>query len=312
MKKRPHFRNTPQSQASAATKPTETKRPDAGRHKRWCSLLRAEPLSPQPTAGAPVRHPDSGLFRVRTLALVAWVLASLVLSLGAAPGSRAADDGKIRVLIMSGGHDFETNQFFDMFRDNAAITFEAVTHPNAHRKLRPEAAKAFDVLVLYDMWQAITDEAKADLVDFLKSGKGLVSLHHSIANYQKWPEYGNILGGRYYLEKTLVDGVEKPPSTWKHDVRFKVRLADPQHPVTRGLEDFEIHDETYGRFDMAPNAHALLTTDEPTSARHIGWANTYRGTRVVYLQLGHDHFAYENPNYRRLVAQAIQWVAKKD
>jgi type 1 glutamine amidotransferase len=31
----------------------------------------------------------------------------------------------------------------------------------------------------------------------------------------------------------------------------------------------------------------------------------------VYLQLGHDHWAYENPNYRELVARAIRWVARR-
>jgi hypothetical protein len=224
----------------------------------------------------------------------------------------AAEDGKIRVLLIAGGHDYETNAFHAMFRANAEITFEAFTHPKAHARWRPEAATNYDVIVLYDMWQKITDEAKADLVNFLKSGKGLVSLHHSIANYQTWPEWNRIVGGRYYLDKTVVDGVEKPRSIWKHDVKFKVTVADPRHPVTRGVSNFEIHDETYGLFDMAADSHLLLTADEPTSAKNIGWARTYEGARVVYLQLGHDHFAYENPNYRRLVQQAIRWVARRD
>ena len=43
----------------------------------------------------------------------------------------------------------------------------------------------------------------------------------------------------------------------------------------------------------------------------IGWAKTYEAARVVYLQLGHDHFAYENPNYRQLLRQAIRWTAGK-
>jgi hypothetical protein len=30
------------------------------------------------------------------------------------------------------------------------------------------------------------------------------------------------------------------------------------------------------------------------------------------MQSGHDHFAYENPNYQRLLRQAIQWTAHKD
>ncbi len=286
-------------------------RADSTKAARRLWLLRPEDPPSSPPLSPAVRHPEARLFRLHSLGLVLWFLAALAVLVPAATNTLAAE-GKIRVLLVTGGHDFETNQFYQMFRANADITFEAVVHPRAQAKLRPESAKDFDVLVLYDMWQNATDEAKADLVAFLKSGKGLVSLHHSIANYQKWPEWNRIVGGRYYLEKTVVDGVTKPPSIWKHDVKFRVHVADPNHPVTRGVTDFEIRDETYGLFDMGPESRVLLTTDEPTSAKNIGWAKTYGPARVVYLQLGHDHFAYENPHYSRLVRQAIRWVAKKD
>jgi len=284
---------------------------DSPKTARRLLLLRPEDPPSGPPLSPAVRHPAGRLFRLHSLGLAAWLLASLAI-LGLAPANTLAAEGKIRVLLVSGGHDFETNQLYQMFQANPEITFEAVVHPRAHRKLRPESARDFDVLVLYDMWQNATDEAKADLVAFLKSGKGLVSLHHSIANYQKWPEWNRIVGGRYYLEKTMVDGVEKPQSIWKHDVKFRVHVADPNHPVTRGVKDFEIRDETYGLFDTGPESHVLLTTDEPTSAKNIAWAKTYGPARVVYLQLGHDHFAYENPSYSRLVRQAIRWVAKKE
>jgi type 1 glutamine amidotransferase len=224
--------------------------------------------------------------------------------------ARAAE--KVRLLIVSGGHGFDTNEFFQLFKDNPEVTVVAATHPAAHKLLRPESAANFDVLVLYDMWQKIDDEGKADFVNFLKSGKGMIALHHSIANYQDWPEYAKIVGGRYYLRPTLVDGVEKARSIWKHDVEVPVRIADAKHPVTSGLKDFVIHDETYGLFDMLPGSHALLTTEEPNSAKNIAWVKTYGDARVMYLQLGHDKKAYANPNFRQLVAQAIRWAAKKE
>lgn len=285
--------------------------PDSPKPARRFFLLRPDnPWSDAPLSPA-VRREGARLFRLHSLSLVAGLLTGLAVLALAATNTLAAG-GTIRVLLVSGGHDFETNQFYQMFRANPDITFEAVVHPRAQGKLRPESAKDFDVLVLYDMWQNATDEAQADLVAFLKAGKGLVSLHHSIANYQRWPEWNRIVGGRYYLQKTVVDGVEKPQSIWKHDVKFKVHVADPDHPVTRGVKDFEIHDETYGLFDTGPESHVLLTTDESTSAKNIGWAKTYDAARVVYLQLGHDHLAYENPNYSRLVRQAIRWVARKE
>jgi uncharacterized protein len=238
---------------------------------------------------------------------IALALLFTLLLAGAAPAAE-----NLRLLVVSGGHDFQTNQFYQVFQDNPAVTFKAFTHLKAHAQLRPEAVKSYDVLVLYDLWQDISDEAKADFLAFLQAGKGLVILHHAVANYQKWPEYEKILGGRYYLEKTTVNGVEKARSIYRHDVDFTVHLVDPNHPVTRGLKDFQIHDETYGLFDMAPGNHPLLTTKESTSAKNIGWAKTYGPARVVFIQLGHDGQAYANPSYRQLIAQAIQWVSKRD
>ncbi len=244
---------------------------------------------------------------LRALLVIGLLLAGLSLT------SLAADaPGKIRVLVVTGGHDFEKPAFFQMFKDNPDITFKAVEHPNAQALFKPEAAKDYDVIVFYDMHQEISEQSKADFLGRLKEGKGLVVLHHAIANYQKWPEYAKIIGARYYLQKEVVDGVEKARSIYEHGVHFKVHVADENHPVTRGVKDFEVHDETYNLYDVYPEVHPLLTTEEPKSHKVIGWAKAYGLARVVYLQGGHDHFAYENPNYRKVLQQAIRWTAKKD
>jgi len=236
------------------------------------------------------------------------LLAFPLLAADSAPASSA----KIRVLVVTGGHDFEQEPFFQVFKDNPEITFKAVEHPNAQALFKADAAKDYDVLVFYDMHQEITDEAKADLLARLKDGKGLVVLHHAVADYQKWPEYAKIIGAKYYLEKTVVNGVEKARSAYKHGMHFTLHVADPAHPVTKGVKDYEIHDETYKWFDVADGVHPLLTTDEPESNHVLAWAKTYENARVVYMQSGHDHFAYENPNFRQVLRQAIAWTAKRD
>jgi uncharacterized protein len=237
----------------------------------------------------------------------------LVLALaGYARDSAQKSASKLRVLVVTGGHGFEKGPFFKLFEDNPDISFQAVEHPNAHALLTAEAAKNWDVLVLYDMHQEISDQAKADLVARLKDGKGLVALHHAIANYQAWPEYTAIIGAHYYLAATNVAGVAKPRSAWKEGMKFRIHVADPNHPVTRGMTDFDTHDETYKGFDMVGECHPLLTTDEPRSNQVIAWAKTYQGARVVYIQSGHDHFAYENPNYQQLLRQALRWTARQE
>src|SRR5215471_5976323 len=101
---------------------------------------------------------------------------------------------KIRVLVVTGGHDFEKEPFYKLFKDNPDITYRAAEHPNAQELLKADAAKDYDVLVFYDMHQEITAEAKADFLARLKEGKGLVVLHHAIADYQAWPDYAKVIG----------------------------------------------------------------------------------------------------------------------
>jgi uncharacterized protein len=245
------------------------------------------------------------------------LLLAFALLAGTSPAVLGADapvanSGKIRVLLVHGGHDFETNQFLQVFRENPQLSLTVVQHPAAQAWFRPERARDYDVLVFYDMWQTISEEAKSDLVSLVKGGKPLVALHHCLGSFQQWDEYANLIGGRYHLEKWSDHGVEKPGSTYRHDVDFKVHVADSSHPITRGVTDFAIHDETYGGFEVKPDSHVLLTTDEPSNGHDLAWCKSYGAARVVYLQLGHDHQAYDNPSYRRLLAQAIRWAVKRD
>ena len=246
------------------------------------------------------------------LILSTAVLLSLILAgrSGAAELPKASD--KIRVLVITGGHKFEKEQFFKLFQDNPQISYQAVEHPNAYAMFKPAAANQYDVMVTYDFNQKIPDDAKTDLLDRLKEGKGLVVLHHAIATYPDWPEYWKIIGARYYLQPTVVDGVEKKRSAYQHGRHFKIHVVDPEHPVTRGVKDYEIHDETYKWFDVAKECHPLLTTDDRESNPVIAWAKTYEKARVVYMQSGHDHFAYESPGFQQVLRQAIAWTAQKE
>jgi hypothetical protein len=132
-----------------------------------------------------------------------------------------------------------------------------------------------------------------------------------MANFQEWPEYERMMGGKFYLKKHVENGIEAPPSGYKHDVDIPVEIADQDHFITKGLADFVIHDETYSRFAVSPAAHVLLRTKHPDSGPVIGWTTAYGKARVVCLQLGHDAKAYANPNYRALVSRAIRWVARQ-
>ena len=88
----------------------------------------------------------------------------------------------------------------------------------------------------------------------------------------------------------------------------KLKLQIPDNPVTKGVSDFEIFDETYKGFYVEEGVTPLLTTDEPSSTPVIGWSKKYGKARVVTLQSGHDVPTFENPSFRKLLKQAIEWA----
>ncbi len=219
--------------------------------------------------------------------------------------------GKIRVLVVTGGHDYPKDQFNQMFSSlGSNITFQVVEFPAAYDMFLPENRDKYDVLVFYHMWQEITAEQEKVFADCIRRGKPLVVLHHSICAYDKWPEYFNIIGGKYFHEPTVVNGKEYPACSYIHDLHFRVKIADSKHPVTAGLTDFDIFDETYKGYYVEPGVKPLLLTDEKSSNPVIGWTKKYGKARVVTLQSGHDVPTFENPSFRKLLKQSIEWVSK--
>ncbi|HCY43536.1 MAG TPA: ThuA domain-containing protein [Prolixibacteraceae bacterium] len=213
---------------------------------------------------------------------------------------------KLNILVVTGGHDFDRKLFFEMFDTFQGISYTEFQHPEANLRLGSIDPKTFDAVVFYDMPKTISETEKKSYYKLLKLGKGLVFLHHSQCSYQDWDEYKTIVGGKYHEEKNTPQ-----TSTYQHDVTFTVKISDSKHPVTKGIQDFEILDEVYGNTEVLPGVTPLLTTDHPQSSKIIGWTHQKENSRIVYIQPGHDKNGWLNPNYQNLVRQAISYVSKK-
>jgi hypothetical protein len=211
-----------------------------------------------------------------------------------------AADPPIRVQVTTGGHDYDPT-FYAPFEGDAGIKAIVNPHPKA---FRPVMLKNIDVLVLYDSVDDVPEAQRKILQQFVESGKGLVVMHHAIVDFPNWEWWWKeVVGGKYLLQP--MDGKK---STYKHDVTFDVKKT-AEHPVTRGVTDFQIIDETYKDMWISPNVKVLLTTKEPTSDGPVAWISPYAKARVVYLQLGHDRHAHGNPSFQLLVRNAIRWAA---
>jgi len=215
---------------------------------------------------------------------------------------------KKKILIVTGGHEFDRVSFFQMFDSFDWLSYTELVQPKAGIQLETIDLATFDAVVFYHMPKTITDEEKKGYYRLLKSGKGLLFLHHSICAYQDWPEYESIVGGKYY-EKKKDD--QFGASSYLHDIDFTVKIEHKSHPVTKGVKDFKLHDEVYGNLEVLPGVYPLLSTSHPKSNLLIGWTLKKDNSKIVFLQPGHDKFSYTNPNYRRLISQSIIYITTK-
>lgn len=214
----------------------------------------------------------------------------------------------VKIMLVTGGHAFDTIQFFQLFDSIDEIEYEHFAQPEANQALAEEKWKAFDVLVFYDMWQNISENEKQAYLEMTNQGKPILFLHHALVSYQKWPEFEKILGGKYVKEGS--DIPEEEQSTYKHDVWVDIDIVTPEHPVTAGFGDLKLFDEVYGNYRVLSMVQPLLKTSHSESTEIIGWENKYRASTIIYLQPGHDHHAYESPEYRKLLSQAINYLAQ--
>jgi uncharacterized protein len=157
-----------------------------------------------------------------------------------------AQNSQIKVLVITGGHDYTKESFNAMLSDMSKyISFEIQEFPKAYEMFSSENIDKYDVLVFYHMWQSISEEQKKILSDCIFNGKPLFVLHHSICAFDNWEEYTHIIRGRYFHQPSVLNEKEYPASSYKHDIRFIVNVLDSNHPVTKDLKDFEVFDETY-------------------------------------------------------------------
>ena len=212
----------------------------------------------------------------------------------------------LSVAFVTGGHDFEEQAFMDAWKSIDGIQVTHLPQKDDSEIFEDILPWNYDVIVLYNMSQNISEKRQKNFKLLLSEGVGLVALHHNMAAFAGWNEYKDIIGAKFFFK---AEG-SQPQCVYKHDVDIKVQVADKNHPITRGISDFVIRDETYKNCWFAPDNHVLLTTDEPTSDKTLAWTRPYGHGKVCTIELGHDAKAYADPNFRKLVAQAIQWAAQ--
>ncbi len=193
----------------------------------------------------------------------------------------------------------------------------------------PENATVFDnvdAIVMYcDGGSGHPALQHLDLLENLSQrGVGIVCLHYAV-------EVPRGESGEMFLQ--WIGGYFE--ANWSVNPHWVAKFeALPVHPITRGVRPFEIQDEWYYhmrfREDMrgvtpiltaVPPASTLERPDGPHSGnpfvrakagqpQHVAWASEREGGgRGFGFTGGHDHWNWGNDDFRKVVLNAIVWVA---
>ncbi len=244
---------------------------------------------------------------VLAASVVAAVSSDLSAEAKAKAPAAAAKAKPLKVVILVGGHGYDTKNFPKAWGGHEDIQCE-VWKGKPYTVFDDISKFDYDVIVLYNLSSGITDVQKANWLKLLKKGVGLVVWHHALADCQNWPEFEKIAGCKFWMKAGEKGGKKIGKSGVGH-ARFKMHIANTDHPITKGMKDFEIQDESYNKQTFTDGLNVLVTTDHPKSDKPIAWTVDYKGAKIFGYQGGHDVRAWTNPGHRRLLGNGIRWVA---
>ncbi len=140
---------------------------------------------------------------------------------------------------------------------------------------------------------------------FVENGGAALFMHNVTHVGLTDPEFRDVLGAAY---------AGHPPIR-----TFKVRVTNPNHPITQGVSDFIVTDEQhYMEYDKDPG-HIFLETvnEEGLEYREMGpkapggWAYDYGEGRICYMSPGHLLKVLWNPEYVKLQQNAVRWLLRQ-
>jgi uncharacterized protein len=167
------------------------------------------------------------------------------------------------------------------------------------------------------------DRTNAAFESWVRSGKGVVVYHFSMAAFDGWTEYEKMSGGNWRPN----NGHHSAP----HD--YVVDIKDPDHPITRGLKlSFpQQKDELYANLRWQPSGsyHVLATAyddhelykasrtdakapqplEGPGANEPILWTTNYGTGRVFTTALGHVVENVQTLAFTTTFARGTEWAA---
>ena len=202
------------------------------------------------------------------------------------------------------GHEPEkcTKIFAGLLQDAGC---DVLVYDNLDCYLNEELLSAMDLIVPNWSIATITKEQEAGLLEAVRNGVGIAGWHGGMADsFRDSTAYQFMVGGQWVVHPGDI-------------VDYRVNFIERDDPLTKGLDDFDMHSEQY-YMHVDPGNRVLATTT--FSGKHAGahwirgtvmpvvWTRQYGKGKVFYASVGHVAADFKIPEAKEIVRRGLFWA----
>jgi len=152
---------------------------------------------------------------------------------------------------------------------------------------------------------SLTPEQEKGLLDAVMGGVGIAGWHGGMGDsFRNNPDYQWMVGGQWVAHPGGI-------------VDYRVNIIHHEDPITRGLDDFEMHSEQY-YMHVDPSNEVLATTTFDGSAAPwiegcvmpVVWKRRWGAGRVFYSSLGHVAQDFRVPQVAEIQKRGMVWASR--
>jgi len=212
----------------------------------------------------------------------------------------------IKVAVVTGSHGFDVMNFHQTFRALDGVD-AYIQHMDDFAGSDEATRKSYDAVCFYHMimdtpvdgeaWYA--GQPKTAMEQLGDTEQGIFVLHHSILAFPQWDLWTDLTG----LADRAFD--------FHPDQELHIDVANGDHPITQGIDAWDMGDETYTMPEPVGDNDMLLTTDHEKCMHSILWTRQFKQSRVVCFQSGHDNVTWADSSFREILRRGLLWSAKR-
>ncbi|NAS21490.1 hypothetical protein GT755_07295 [Herbidospora sp. NEAU-GS84] len=172
----------------------------------------------------------------------------------------------------------------------------------------PDLMAGVDLVVQCFTMGTITREQSTGLSQAVAAGTGFAGWHGGVVDsFRAEPDYLHLTGGQFACH---------PEAGGETFVPHRIEITGHDHPITKGIADFDLVTEQYWVLTDPYNTVLATTThaaqgpwSRPVTVPAV-WVREWGEGRVFVATPGHDLATLEHDSVRTLIERGLAWASR--